>query len=63
MGFVCPYPGRGLEAGYGKRSQNGSLTCSYLGAVYYLNAASSHEQPIWKALGITAAAVSFLALA
>jgi calcium channel MID1 len=35
MGFGCPYSGRGLERGYGKRS--GDLTCSYLGAVYYLN--------------------------
>jgi len=38
FGFVCPYPGRGLEAGYGKRNGTG-LTCSYLGAVYYRGAA------------------------
>ena len=36
--FGCPYPGRGLEVSYGKRSASG-LTCSYLGAVYYLNGA------------------------
>lgn len=40
LGFGCPYPGRGLEVGYAPRSQNGSLTCSFLGAVYDLNAAS-----------------------
>ncbi|KXT05893.1 hypothetical protein AC578_393 [Pseudocercospora eumusae] len=38
--FGCPYPGRGLEVSYGKRSTSG-LTCSYLGAVYYLNGATS----------------------
>lgn len=38
LGFGCPYPGRGLEADYGARSEDTSnLTCSYLGAVYYLN--------------------------
>lgn len=37
LGFKCPLPGRGLERSYGKRSRNGSITCSYLGAAYYLN--------------------------
>jgi calcium channel MID1 len=37
LGFGCPYPGRGLEASYGIRNDAGIITCSYLGAVYYLN--------------------------
>ena len=37
LGFKCPLPGRGLERSYGKRSRDGSITCSYLGAAYYLN--------------------------
>lgn len=39
LGFGCPDPGRGLEVDYGQRSDDGEVTCSYLGAVYYLNAA------------------------
>lgn len=50
IGFVCPYRGRGLEAGYGMRSPNG-VTCSYLGAVYYVNGASAgFGLPVWRAL-------------
>lgn len=45
MQFVCPYPGRGLEASYGKRSPDGSVTCSYLGAVYYTNSARDWSVP------------------
>ena len=41
LGFKCPLPGRGLERSYGKRSRSGSITCSYLGAAYYLNEGSS----------------------
>ena len=41
LGFKCPLLGRGLERSYGKRSRNGSITCSYLGAAYYLNDASA----------------------
>ena len=39
MGFMCPEPGRGLEASYGDRSGNadGDITCSYLGAYVYTN--------------------------
>ena len=41
LGFGCPYPGRGLEAGYGTRrgNGNGTLTCSYLGAYVYTGGA------------------------
>lgn len=43
LGFVCPFPGLGLQAGYGSRSgnNNGTLTCSYLGAYVYTGSASS----------------------
>ena len=43
LGFGCPYPGRGLEAGYGTRrgNGNGTLTCSYLGAYVYTGGARS----------------------
>lgn len=49
MGFVCPYRGRGLEAGYGMRSSSG-VTCSYLGAVYYVNDAAGAAISVWRAL-------------
>lgn len=39
LGFGCPDPGRGLEVDYGQRSDDGQVTCSYLGAVFYLNSA------------------------
>jgi calcium channel MID1 len=38
LGFGCPYAGRGMEQSYGKRSNDsGIITCSYLGAAYYLS--------------------------
>jgi calcium channel MID1 len=38
LGFACPLSGRGLEQSYGKRSNDsGIITCSYLGAAYYLS--------------------------
>lgn len=37
LGFGCPYAGRGLEDSYGKRNHSGFITCSYLGAAYYLS--------------------------
>ncbi|OJD29201.1 calcium channel subunit mid1 [Diplodia corticola] len=41
--FACPVRGRGLERSYGNRNGNedGSVTCSYLGAVYYVNGGAS----------------------
>jgi calcium channel MID1 len=57
MGFVCPYRGRGLEAGYGKRSEDGNLTCSYLGAVYYLNSSTRTVQPVLSTMMVTAAVI------
>ncbi|KAJ6096813.1 hypothetical protein N7486_007559 [Penicillium sp. IBT 16267x] len=36
LGFECP-TGKWLNASYGYRDPNGDITCSYLGAAYYLN--------------------------
>ncbi|KAK4631384.1 Calcium influx-promoting protein ehs1 [Fulvia fulva] len=52
MNFACPYPGRGLEASYGQRTPGGEVTCSYLGAVYYLNGAESSAPGTWRAMGM-----------
>nr|OQO32417.1 hypothetical protein B0A51_00205 [Rachicladosporium sp. CCFEE 5018] len=49
LGFGCPRKGRGLEAGYGVRDVNGDLSCSYLGAVYYLNDARAMCGSAWVA--------------
>ncbi|KAJ5466725.1 hypothetical protein N7539_009454 [Penicillium diatomitis] len=38
LNFGCP-SGEGLNASYGYRSDDGDITCSYLGAAYYLNGA------------------------
>jgi calcium channel MID1 len=41
LGFGCPLEGKGLERSYGKRSTDpGEISCSYLGAAYYLSGAS-----------------------
>jgi len=42
LGFMCPYPGRGLEVGYGTRAglADGVTTCSYLGAYVYTDSAT-----------------------
>jgi calcium channel MID1 len=43
LGFSCPLSGAGLEDSYGSRSNNsGVITCSYLGAAYYLSGAKRH---------------------
>ena len=36
LGFGCP-TGKWLNASYGYRDPNGDITCSYLGAAYYLS--------------------------
>lgn len=39
FGFACPQPGSwGWERSYGVRDGEGDVTCSYLGAVYFLSA-------------------------
>ncbi|RVX66182.1 hypothetical protein B0A52_10074 [Exophiala mesophila] len=41
LGFGCPSRGAGFENSYGTRSNDsGEITCSYLGAAYYLSRAS-----------------------
>ncbi|KAL2419805.1 Calcium influx-promoting protein ehs1 [Exophiala dermatitidis] len=38
LGFACPLEGAGLEDSYGSRSvDSGVISCSYLGAAYYLS--------------------------
>ena len=44
LGFGCP-TGKWLNASYGWRDPNGDITCSYLGAAYYLN--SSPRMQLW----------------
>lgn len=40
LGFACPLKGAGFEDSYGTRSNDsGLITCSYLGAAYYLSGA------------------------
>jgi calcium channel MID1 len=44
LGFGCPTSGRGLEDSYGTRSNDsGILTCSYLGAAFYLSGAEAYR--------------------
>ncbi|KAF2857594.1 hypothetical protein K470DRAFT_273176 [Piedraia hortae CBS 480.64] len=50
MNFGCPVSGRGLEASYGKKSDNSSVTCSFLGAVHNINSADGTSIPITKAV-------------
>lgn len=38
--FTCPQQGKGLEQSYGQLSDNGTVSCSYPGALYYTNAAT-----------------------
>ncbi|CAN6604879.1 stretch-activated cation channel Mid1p [Trichomonascus vanleenenianus] len=40
FGFQCPKKGQGLESSYGFYSDNGYVSCSYPGAVYFLNGSS-----------------------
>lgn len=42
LGFRCP-SGALLNASYGFRDPNGDITCSYLGAAYYLNDGSRSD--------------------
>lgn len=63
LGFSCPAPGRGLELDYGKRNSDASnLTCSYLGAVYYVNAAVADRGGSAAALAITVAGLVSLGM-
>lgn len=52
LGFDCPRPGRGLERSYGKRSTDGSITCSYLGAYELISAAVERTVPFGLAVAV-----------
>ena len=59
LGFVCPYPGRGLEASYGKRGAPGTIECSFLGAYYYQSGAPRAEPRLLGYFLLAAWAVLF----
>ncbi|PYI26802.1 putative cora family metal ion transporter [Aspergillus indologenus CBS 114.80] len=48
LGFSCPV-GQWLNSSYGVRDSNGDITCSYLGAAYYLNMAAGLRHNVWNA--------------
>lgn len=43
LGFGCPLEGRGLNVSYGVKDPSGLITCSYLGAAYFLNGADTRS--------------------
>ncbi|KAL2003899.1 hypothetical protein VTN02DRAFT_1748 [Thermoascus thermophilus] len=47
--FSCP-TGQWLNSSYGRRDPNGMVTCSYLGAAYFLNSAWNIGDRIWVAM-------------
>lgn len=53
LGFVCPFPGRGLERAYGKRTDGAGVSCSFAGAVYQLGGAGV----VRPSLGVVLAAL------
>lgn len=64
LGFGCPFPGRGLEAGYGTRhgNGNGTLTCSYLGAYVYTGSGKKLGEGVGKVIGVGLIAAVWLVL-
>jgi calcium channel MID1 len=54
LGFGCPFPGKGLETSYGKRTGNGngSLSCSFLGAYIYTGESGFLHGDLWRVLGV-----------
>ncbi len=63
LGFSCPLRGRGLEQSYGFRSGPENLTCSYLGAAFFLSGGESiilATSPLSKALGVVASVLAYL---
>jgi len=61
LGFTCPRDFTwGKEMSYGERDGGGDVTCSYLGAVYFLSAASKHLVGVWW-LGLLAGSVALWA--
>ncbi|KAI5854702.1 stretch-activated Ca2+-permeable channel component-domain-containing protein [Tricharina praecox] len=61
LGFTCPRDFTwGKEMSYGERDDAGDITCSYLGAVYFLSAASRHVVGVWW-LGVLAGSLALWA--
>ncbi|KIX09914.1 uncharacterized protein Z518_00995 [Rhinocladiella mackenziei CBS 650.93] len=59
LGFACPLTGAGLEASYGQRSNDsGVISCSYLGAAYYLSDAERMTAPRLSKMALLAFAVA-----
>ncbi|PYH86612.1 putative cora family metal ion transporter [Aspergillus uvarum CBS 121591] len=54
LGFSCPV-GQWLNSSYGVRDSNGDITCSYLGAAYYLNMAAGLRHNVWNAFFVLTA--------
>ncbi|KAL9624762.1 MAG: hypothetical protein Q9160_001116 [Pyrenula sp. 1 TL-2023] len=54
LGFGCPLEGRGLNVSYGVKDPSGLITCSYLGAAYFMNGADTRTLTVtikaWGAL-------------
>ncbi|RAH68213.1 magnesium transporter CorA family protein [Aspergillus aculeatinus CBS 121060] len=48
LGFSCPV-GQWLNSSYGVRDSNGVITCSYLGAAYYMSMAAGLRHDVWNA--------------
>lgn len=60
--FGCPYEGRGLEDSYGARSSDpGNITCSYLGAAYYLSGAERRNTGAFGVGGVLGVAAVMVA--
>ncbi|KAI9721436.1 MAG: hypothetical protein M1812_002198 [Candelaria pacifica] len=45
LGFACPSERMGLNRSYGVRDPSGNITCSFLGAAYYQNGATTARTP------------------
>lgn len=63
LGFSCPLRGRGLEQSYGFRSGPDNLTCSYLGAAFFLSGGESLHNTasaISNALGMVTLVMMYL---
>ena len=61
--FSCPLKGRGLEESYGFRSGNDTLTCSYLGAAFFLSGSERiipAVRTFSKAFGVAILAIGFM---
>ncbi|KAF3907324.1 hypothetical protein ABW21_db0208615 [Orbilia brochopaga] len=61
LGFSCPSGARGMES-YGWRSDDGDITCSYLGAAYFLSGAGRNMAMGWMAVLVAAAAMISMVL-